>query len=141
MKKLGFSLLIIILTIFFGLWQKPQSMENIFKDKVEVILNDFNPRKIKNEPKDFILEKEFSIDTKSERILKIGLTQILLFEVDEDGCVYILGEDNRIYKFDYKGDFIDFFGDIGQGPGEFQLVVNLEYYDAVSYTHLTLPTN
>lgn len=115
--------------LLYSCGEKQKSVERIFEGSVEIIRNNLEPYKIKREPRDFVLKDEFLIDIENEEILKIGLTKIILFEADEHGNVYILGGENRIYKFDKTGNLIKVFGGYGQGPGEFQLVVNLKCLD------------
>jgi len=103
---------------------KQNSVERFIEDGVEVVLNNIDPYTIKGKPKTFSLEEETVIDTESDEIAKIGLTDIRSFGVDSVGSIYIsrerAGEDNYIFKFDEKGNYLLSFGRQGQGPGEFQ---------------------
>jgi hypothetical protein len=96
---------------------------------VEVVLNHIEPYKIKGEPSILHLEREFSIDTEKEDILKTGLTDIWDFDVDSEGSVFLMSYHSREYgffKFDKSGNFVTSFGRKGQGPGELQQPVVLK---------------
>lgn len=96
-------------------------VKRIVEDGIEVILNLSEPYRLKGEPSALRLEKEYSIDTEHNEILKIGLIGIEDFDIDSEENVYILqrkSEENFVYKFDGVGIFIKSFVRSGQGPGE-----------------------
>ena len=122
MKKLIY--LTLILSIFFYCGPKQEKVERYMEDGVEVIVNHLEPYKIKGETRTLDLEEEFTIDTEKDEIANLGIPDILGFEVDSMGEIFILrtyhGEGDFIFKFDRNGEFIKSFGPKGQGPGEFQ---------------------
>ena len=116
--------LLLSLTFFQACGPKQKNVERFIEDGVEVVLNNINPSTIKGKPKTFSLEEELVIDTERDKIAQIGLTDLHSFGVDSAGCIYIsrerAGEDDYIFKFDEKGNYLLSFGRQGQGPGEFQ---------------------
>jgi hypothetical protein len=110
-----------------GCQEKEAEVERIMEDGVEVIVNHIEPYEIKGEFSTLHLEEEFTIDTEKDDLVKIGLTDILCFDIDSEGSIYVLvrqAKKDAIYKFDQKGNFITTFGRMGQGPGE---IVNTEH--------------
>jgi hypothetical protein len=122
MKKLVYP--IIILSFFVCCGPRHEEVERITEDGVEVIVNHLEPYKIKGEPATLTLEEEFTIDTEDDEIANLGIPDILGFEVNSLGEIFILrtytGEGDFIFKFDKNGEFMKSFGPHGQGPGEFQ---------------------
>jgi hypothetical protein len=121
MKK--FAVFFLILFIFSFCGPKYKKVEKIIEDEVEVVLNHLEPYKIKGESGNLLLENEFSIDTENEDMLKIGLTDIETFDVDQDGNIFVIRwrtTENYLFKFDSKGNFIKSFMRFGQGPGEIE---------------------
>lgn len=93
------------------------------EDGVEVIINHIEPYKIKGEPSTLTLEEEFSIDTERYDMLEIGLIDIETFDVDEEANIFVIrwrSEENYIFKFDQRGNFIKSFLRFGKGPGEIE---------------------
>ena len=102
---------------------KQEKVDKIMEDGVEVVVNHIEPYKIKGESGNLLLANEFSIDTENEDMLKIGLTDMETFDVDEDGNIYVIrwrSTENYLFKFDSKGNFIKSFMRFGQGPGEIE---------------------
>lgn len=125
-KLLLIFLLIILLCISFGC-QKKEQVEMFMEDGVEVIVNHLEPYKIMGESSFLHLEVEFTLDTEKNSLIELGLTDILCFDIDSEGNIYILSRQARkdaIYKFDQNGDFVKTFGRLGEGPGE---MVNTEH--------------
>jgi hypothetical protein len=122
MKKIIY--LTLSLTILLCCVHKGEKVERIIEDGVEVIVNHLKPYKIKGEANTLNLEEEFTIDTEKDEILKVGVTDIRDFDIDSEGNVYFFQErendENLVYKFDKKGNFVTTFGKRGQGPGEIQ---------------------
>lgn len=119
MKKLVY--LFLILFIFISCGPKQDKVERIIEDGVEVVVNHLEPYQIKGEPSQLQLERLVSIDTEDEGIYEIGLVDMETFDVDVDGNIYIIcweSDENYIFKFDDKGNFIKSFAHHGQGPGE-----------------------
>jgi len=120
MKK-SFVLLLCFL-ILFGC-QKQSKIDKAREDGVEVFLNHLRPYIIKGEPSTPVLEKVFSVDTEREDLLKIGLTDIETFDVDDQGNIFIIQwqtKENFVFKFNPQGHFIKSFLRFGQGPGELE---------------------
>ena len=125
-----------ILWLCFFLLSGCQSQSKIDKtreDGVEVVLNHLQPYIIKGESSTPVLEKVFSIDIEREDLLKIGLTDIETFDIDEQGNIFIIqwqSKENFVFKFDPQGHFVKSFLRFGQGPGELEyggrLLVNAE---------------
>jgi len=122
MKKV--ILLMVILSLLFYCNPRQDKVEKIVEDGVEVVLNHLEPYKIKGEPNILHLEEELTIDTEKDEILEVGVTDIKDFDIDSEGNVYFFQErendENLVYKFDKKGNFVNTFGKRGQGPGEIQ---------------------
>lgn len=116
--------LTLCLVLFLTCGPKQNDVKRVIEDGVEVVLNNIDPYTIKGMPKTFLLEEEIVIDTEKDEIAEIGLTDIRSFGVDSSGNIYIsrerAGEENYIFKFDEKGNYLLSFGRQGQGPGEFQ---------------------
>ena len=102
---------------------KQNEVEKRLEDGVEVVINHLEPYQIVGR-RSLLLEKILSIDTEHNEILKIGIPDILGFEISSDGEIIIVrsysGEGDFIYKFDSQGAFIKSFGPYGEGPGELQ---------------------
>jgi len=81
-----------------------------------------NPLLPKNEDKSFFqLEESFIIDFERDDLANVGITEILGFDVDSQGNIYILviqTSEYWIHKFSHNGTHISTFGRQGQGPGE-----------------------
>jgi hypothetical protein len=120
MKK--FLGLILAFLIIYSCGPKQEEVEKYMEDGVEVIVNHLEPYKIKGDPSILHLEEEFTIDSEYFHIARIGLTDILCFDVDSKGNIYFLKSkqrnENNIFKFDRNGRFITSFCPKGQGPGE-----------------------
>ena len=99
-----------------------EPVERIVEDGVEVIINHIEPYKIKGEPSSLLLEELLTIDTEKDEIAEIGLTDIIAFDVDSEGSIYLFQDQVRtedlVYKFDENANFETSFGKFGQGPGE-----------------------
>jgi len=112
MKKV--ILLMVILSLLFYCNPRQDKVEKIVEDGVEVVLNHLEPYKIKGEPNILHLEEELTIDTEKDEILEVGVTDIKDFDIDSEGNVYFFQErendENLVYKFDKKGNFVNTFG-------------------------------
>jgi len=116
-------LVIVILSLSFHCGPKQDEVEKTIEDGVEVVINHFEPYKVKGEPSDLVLEEEFTIDTEKDEIGELGLTDIWGIDVDSEENIYLLhlqSRENCIFKFNKEGNFISSFGRRGQGPGEMQ---------------------
>jgi hypothetical protein len=103
-------------------------VERIMEDGVEVIINHLEPYRIKGEPSNIHLEKEFVLDTENDVMVNLGLTDIGEFDVDSKGNIYLINQkasENIIFKFDREGNFVHSFCRRGQGPGELQMAIHL----------------
>jgi len=121
MKKLIFLIIIVSLLLYCG--PKQEKVEKIMEGGVEVVINHLEPYQIGN-ISSFNLEEIFNIDTEEDEIANLGIADILGFEVNSVGEIFILrtikGEGDFIFKFDRNGEFVKSFGPQGEGPGEFQ---------------------
>jgi len=108
------------LVVFF--FAEPFSeIEKPNKHGVEVVANHLLPTKIKGLPSTLRIKKEFSINTEAEETAKLGLTDIVDFDVDSQGNIYLRtpqAYEFFIYKFNNLGYYLKSFGRSGQGPGE-----------------------
>ena len=122
MKKLIYFVL--ILSLFLCCAPKQEKVEKIMENGVEVILNSIEPYKIPGELSTLTLEEEFTIDTESDGIAELGLTDIWAINIDSEGNIYLwttpLTKGDLIFKFDGSGNFLTSFLKRGQGPGEVQ---------------------
>lgn len=131
MKKL--LPLVLILSLFISCGRKQDRVERILEDGVEVVLNRLEPYKIKSEPSQLFLDEEFFIDFEREDFAKIGISDVIGFDVDSDSCIYIAisrSSGDFIFKFDAKGNFLFSFGRRGQGPGEMESPTYLRINEA-----------
>jgi len=107
------------LSFYFG--PNQEKVTKIIEDGVEIVVNYLEPYKIEGEPNTLILKEEFNIDFEREDLGKIGITEVLMFDADSEGNLYLRisrSSQDLIYKFDEKGNFLSSFGRKGQGPGE-----------------------
>jgi hypothetical protein len=121
MKKI--ACLALILFLVSGCGQKQKSVDRIFEDGVEVVLNHMEPYKIGSEASKLILEQEMTIDTENDATVQTGLVDIETFDVDDDGDLFFIrwsSNENFVYKFDSSGTFVKSFVRRGQGPGEIE---------------------
>lgn len=119
MKKL--LLIALAVSILSVCGPKSESVEKIFEDGIEVVVNHLEPYMIEGEPSTLHLEEEFTIDTEDEEMLGVGLTDIESFDVDAGGHIYIiqwLSQANHVFKFGPDGRFLISFVRSGHGPGE-----------------------
>jgi len=88
------------------------------------VVNHPEPYQIKGEPTNLNLAHTFTLDMEDPSILKLGLTDIWIFDVDSRGNIFIFQSLNKddalVFKFDSNGDFLMSFGHMGQGPQEIQ---------------------
>lgn len=122
MKKI--SLLIVTLSLLFYCNPKHGEVVKVVEDGVEVVLNHLEPYTIKGEPSTLHLEENFIIDFEREDLTEVGIKEVAGFDVDSESNIYIrisASNEDYIYKFDVKGDFLFSFGRRGQGPGELEL--------------------
>ena len=118
--------LAILFSFVFGCMRQEQ-VERFMEDGVEGIVNHLEPYSVKGELSTLHITKDYVIDTEKDDLVDIGLTDILCFDIDSEGNIYVLArqaEKDAIYKFDQKGNFLTTFGRMGQGPGE---IVNTEH--------------
>lgn len=119
MKKL--ICFVLVLFLFSHCGTKQEKVEKIREDRIEVVINHIEPYKIRTTSSTFVLLKEREIDTESKDLAEIGLTEIGDFDVDSKGNLYIVtvkSDENLIFKFDAKGNYLFSFCRKGQGPGE-----------------------
>jgi len=121
MKKLFMILPLVFLLCFTFGCKKQVQVERFMEDGVEVVVNHLEPYKLRGEPSNLTLEKVLSIDTERDEIAEIGLDDFGAFVVDSEGNIFMTNpqaKENIIFKFDSKGNYIQSFCRIGQGPGE-----------------------
>jgi len=112
MNKLVYLILVLSIFISCGPKQEQEKIEMVFEDGVEVVINHLEPYTIKGEATSLTLEKEFSIDTESDKMAELGLVGMSDFNIDSYGNIYIMlrqTSGNFIFKFDNKGNFITSF--------------------------------
>ena len=98
-----------------------ENVERIVENGVEVVINHLEPYEIKGYKNTLILERELSIDTENDEIAETGLVDIEAFDVDDEGDLYFIrwtSNENFVFKFDNRGNFLNSFVRRGQGPGE-----------------------
>lgn len=101
-------------------------IDKTFKNGVEIIQNHLAPYSVANEPTDFKLEEELSIDFASPAIGAMGLADATDFLVDAKGFIYFMHvwkTADTIFKFGPDGRFLKSWGRKGQGPGELQFII------------------
>jgi hypothetical protein len=114
----------LILLLACACGPRTQKVERTIENGVEVVNNHQKPCKISGEPAGFIVEEEFTIDTERQDLTKLGLMGIRAFDVDSAGNIYLFQapktQAKLVFEFDYQGNFLRSFGQLGQGPGEVQ---------------------
>jgi len=119
--------LLLCLAFFLVCGPKLKKEERIVEDGVEVVVNQLEPNKIKDEPDSLVLNEKYVIDLERDDIAELGISDITGFNVDSRGNVYIgslRSSENFIFKFDEKGKYVSSFCRIGEGPGEVQRLGN-----------------
>ena len=116
MKRTVFIFILALLFNFCG--ERPERIEKVVEDGVEVVINRLEPYKIKGQPSTFSLEEELIVDFERDDLARLGIGEVRGFEVDSEGNIYFITEP-QIFKFDKGGHFIRKFGSQGQGPGEY----------------------
>jgi hypothetical protein len=99
--------------------------------------NDYNPKILNDE--DFSIN-EFQIESltdigKVDKVIIPEATDDSLFayanqvKVNQSGDIYILDKysQSALYHFDYDGKFINKYGTLGQGPGEYQSLAAFDF--------------
>ena len=87
--------LVLVISLFFYCAPKQEKVEKYMEDGVEVVLNHLEPYKIKGEPSTLILEEEFTIDTERDEMIQIGLTDLIAFDVDSKGSIFLFNAKNK----------------------------------------------
>jgi hypothetical protein len=105
---------------------KQPKVDKAIEDGVEVVLNHNEPYRIKGEPSSFRLEEELRIDFENPKFADLGLEKPEGVDTDSEGNIYVYERieplKHFIFKFDREGNFIKSFGQMGQGPGEMQIL-------------------
>ena len=140
MKYSDFSILAVLfffIIVLFSACDQPQdewqgTIEEV--DGVTVVKNPISPYEVKGEPSELVIEEEFSIDTEKDEIAEIGLVDIIGFDIDSEGIIYVYQNPERykghlVYRFDSRGIFSNSFGIMGQGPGEIESPNNVNIFD------------
>jgi len=122
LKKMTYMLFIV--PFIWSCGTQKSGPERTIEDRVEVVLNQIEPYKLRGEPSALTLEEELSIDTADDVVAELGLTDIWAINVDDAGNIYLWNSprstENLVYKFNSKGEFQKSFLKIGQGPDEIQ---------------------
>jgi hypothetical protein len=92
MKKSLMVISLVVLFCFTFACQKQAKVERFMEDGVEVIVNHLEPYKIMGEPSFLHLEVEFTLDTEKNTLIELGLTDILCFDIDSEGNIYVLAK-------------------------------------------------
>lgn len=120
MKK--YFYLFLALCALFCCGSKQEKVEKIIEDGVEVVVNQLDPYRLKDDLSTLNLERILTIDTEDDAIAAQGVTDIYLFDVDAEGNVYILrpptSPGDLVFKFSEDGGFMTSFAPMGQGPYE-----------------------
>jgi hypothetical protein len=86
------------------------------------------PKQDEGEARLFSLEKVLAIDTESNKIAEMGLTDIRHYDIDSEGKIFIANlkaRENYIFILNEDGRLVSVFGSKGQGPGELQSPMEL----------------
>lgn len=105
--------------------QSGPKIDKIAENGVEVVLNHRQPYSVTNEPTDFKLEEEMTIDFGSPEIGELGIADATDFVVDAKGFIYFMlshKNGDTIFKFGLDGKFLRSWAKNGQGPGELQFI-------------------
>jgi hypothetical protein len=117
-------LIALCILVLFSCGPKQEKVKKIMEDGVEVIVNHLEPYRLKGEPSTLNLEKILTIDTEDDAIAALGVTDIYLFDVDAEGCIYILrppiSPGELVFKFSADGNLMTSFAQMGQGPYELE---------------------
>ena len=100
---------------------KDPRVDKVIEDGIEVIVNHFEPYRIKGQPSKISLEEVLSIDLEREDLARAGLMGVGEWDVDDNGNIFVVGfknTENFIYRFNPTGHLTGSFGRRGQGPGE-----------------------
>lgn len=100
---------------------KQPQIDRAMENGVEIVLNHLAPYPVKDEPTDFRLKEELTIDFGSPEIGELGIADSTSFDVDQTGFLYFFyshKKGNTIFKFGPDGKFLKSWGSNGQGPGE-----------------------
>jgi len=123
-KKTWFLFLTFAFFFSCGRTQAPVEVDRIQEDGVEVVLNHLRPYRLSGQSSELFIEKEFAVDAERPDLLERGLTDILRFDVDSYGLIYLMQpprqNEDLIFKLDGTGQVLGSFGPCGAGPGEIQ---------------------
>jgi hypothetical protein len=125
MRKYFYILILCVLT--FSCSTEKEVIDTVIEDGVEVVLNHLEPYKVEDEPTDFHLQEELTIDLGSEEIGELGIADTMNCEIDSKGCIYFTyshKQGDMVYKFSGNGRFLKSWGKKGQGPGEMQFIIS-----------------
>src|SRR5665647_776167 len=115
---------VIVASLCWGCGGSQSEVGKIIESGVEVVLNPATPVRLKGEPSILTLEKVFVLDTEDDTTAALGVTDIMMFDVDRNGNILILlpptGPRNCVYKLSPEGKLLASFGLIGQGPNEME---------------------
>lgn len=105
--------LLIIFPFFLGCDSSPAKVERIVEDGIEVVLNPLEPVPLDTGSFSLTVQEMFRLDTGNDEMAELGLTDILIFDIDTDGNIYIVNQGNekqRVLKFGPDGQIVTSFG-------------------------------
>jgi hypothetical protein len=122
MKKCLPLILGLIVSVACG--SKSPKVGRVYENGVEVILNHLEPYKIQGQPSSCTLVEELRLDLEKGEYANLDLKEPNIVEADSKGNIFIVEKfpdsEYFIYKFDFRGRFLQKLGRKGQGPGEVQ---------------------
>jgi len=123
-NKRGSLGLVLAAILLWSCAQKEQKVERAAENGVEIVNNQLKPYRISGQPSGLEVEEEFTIDTEQKDLISLGLMAIRAFDVASAGNIYLFqapkAQAKLVFEFDYRGNFLRSFGQLGQGPGEVQ---------------------
>ncbi len=142
MKKAGFLILAISTLVMAGSLASGQERERGKTADTITVQNPLAPISVPGEPHKLVLQREYLIDLKSQKVLEQGLVNPVNLEVDDAGFIYVHNQaanegDRIIYKFDKRGFLVQSFGRFGRSSGEIFGNPRLGGIDGDGHLHFT----
>ena len=117
------STVLLLFVTFFLACGSHDVVHRVRENGVEVVLNHVEPYRLRSAPSAFDLETVLTIDMEREDLAAKGMGSAGEFDVDGEGNIYIVAFKNVkdfVYRFNPKGELLNSFGSLGQGPGELE---------------------